>query len=64
MVCFIYSEMAGHICFTDLHQLRLNCQMRFSLWYLVSDRQGVKKTADVLHVRYCKLYRPSQDPVL
>jgi len=64
MVCFSCSEMAGHFCFAHLHQLRLNCQMPFSLWYLVSNKQGVNKTTDVLHTRHCKLYRPSQDPVL
>jgi len=42
MVCFSCSEMAGHICFADLHQLSPICQMGFSLWYLVSNRQGVK----------------------
>jgi len=64
MVFFSCSEMAGHICFADLHQLRLKCKMRFSFWHLVSDRQGVKKTTQVLHARHCKFYRPSQDPVL
>jgi len=64
MVCYSRSEMAGHICFTHLNQLCLNCQILFSFLYLVSNRQRVKKTTDVLHARYCKLYRPSQDPVL
>ena len=64
MVFFSCLEMAGHICFVDLPQLRLNFLMRFSLWYLLSNRQGVKKTTQVLHARHCKFYRPSQDPVL
>jgi hypothetical protein len=64
MVCYICSEMAGHICFTDLNQLRLNCQILFSLLYLVSNRERVKKTTDVLRARHYNLYRPSQDPVL